>query len=308
MPYQHGAVAISRGAVVPIRASDPVKAGAGTGAQPVSGLILDKSVTTSHRGYAGYSRKRSRLYKRMTELEYYAPDCLRSACFVTLTCAADERSETVRLGWHRCQAWLMRHGYRDYLVTSAVQEHRLATYGAAVLHYHVMILGHKTVPAAALRAVWGLGATKHETARNATHAIRYIACYQGQQGARLTWSRGLLARLPAGARPHSSCLRYMRECGDFAGGVIALPWGIREIVGHANMVYVESQGRVMPRYATSNHSLLWTCWRYFNDWQAYRAAMSRSIRGNNEFIWWFLRSGYGITRTRYPVALECESS
>jgi hypothetical protein len=120
----------------------PDRIGSGGQVSPLApSPILDTCTTTSQG--RGQGRKLARLYRRLSELEFLTPDLLRRACFMTLTCAKAETADTVRTGWHRVQAWLMRHGYTDYLVTSAVQPKRLKTYGDAVVHYHVVVLGHQ---------------------------------------------------------------------------------------------------------------------------------------------------------------------
>ena len=286
--YDHGAVGISRDTGgssewqgSEARAGDPAIAGP---------PILDRCSTTSHRD----GRKAARLYARLSELEYYHPALLRCCCFITLTCAENETAEAVHKAWHRVQAWLMRHGYQYYLVTSPVQEKREARYGVRVLHIHVVVLGHQRVPAAAVRAVWGLGATFHET-KNGRAAVRYAAGYSNAHqggGARLSWSYRLLALLPAGARPHASVLRYVGPSEGFPGGVVDVPWGHYDVPGHPSVVYVPSQRRFLPREAAPNHSLLWACYRLTIDWEAYRGVMRRHVQDENDFIRAFRAAGF----------------
>src|SRR5664279_3111084 len=99
--------------------------------------ILDTYTITS--AIPADGRKMARLYRRLSELEFLTPDLLKRACFITLTCAKPETADTVRTAWHRVQWWLMKHGYTDYLVTSAIQGKRFKTYGDAVVHYLSLI-------------------------------------------------------------------------------------------------------------------------------------------------------------------------
>jgi len=253
--------------------------------------ILDTYTTTS---VGGGSRKLARLYRRLSELEFLTPDLLQRACFITLTCAKAETADTVRRGWHRVQWWLMKHGYTDYLVTSAVQPKRLKTYGDAVVHYHVIVLGHRRVPAVDIRRTWALGATFHESARNTTHAIRYVASYVRGNVGRLSWSTHLLTKIPGGAAPHTDCFRYTRAdpLNGFPGGVINYGWGdvfrVRE--GYS---YVLALGRVVPSVATCNHSTLWTAYRMTVDWESVREGMKQGVRAENDFVE-SMRRGYDV--------------
>ena len=257
------------------------------GWQDAGAPILDTCVTTSQR------RKLGRLYRRLTEVEYLTPELLTSACFITLTSAKPLPAEDIRRGWHRVQAWLMRHGYTCYLVTSAVQGQRFEKYGDAVLHYHVAVLGHRRVPVQGLRATWALGATYHESAKNPQHAIRYMASYMKGNNGRLSWSYALLHRLPAGAAAHSNCFRYVRadHANGFPGGIINFGWGhvhaVNEVMG-----YVPALGRIVPLDATSNHSLLWTCYRLCIDWESARARIRDKVREENTFIERFRRESF----------------
>jgi hypothetical protein len=183
--------------------------------------------------------------------------------------------------------WLRRQGWPDYVLTSAVQEKRLQKYGSAVEHYHVVVFGTDYIDAASVRAVWGLGSTKHRRATSALHALRYIN-YLGHNGGRLSWSYNVIHRLPAGARPHSNCFRYVPRQAGFPGGIINFGWGhLRRIANHntgESLVFVPSQGRIMPEQSTADHRLLWTCWRMTIDWAEKRAAQASAIIENNAFI------------------------
>lgn len=254
--------------------------------------ILDTYTTTSH--VSGGGRKLARLYRRLSELEFLTPDLLKRACFITLTCAKAETADTVRTGWHRVQAYMMRHGYTDYLVTSAIQGKRFKTYGDAVVHYHVIVLGHRRVPVEAIRSTWGLGATFHETARNTTHAIRYVASYVRGNVGRLSWSTHLLSKIPGGAAPHTDCFRYTPAdpINGFPGGVINYGWGdvYRVRDGYS---FVLALGRVVPSVATCNHSQLWTAYRMSVDWESVREGMKKGVRAENDFIQ-SMRCGYDV--------------
>jgi hypothetical protein len=248
-----------------------------------SAAILDTCTTTGHCRMSG--RKRARLYSRWTELELFAPELLRSACFVTLTVKGNRTASEVHKGWDRVRHWLKRHGYCYYLTTSATQEKRLAKFGDDVLHYHIIVLGHRRVPASELRAIWGLGATFHKSARNPTHTVRYIAGYQGVQGGRLSWSGDLLRLLPAGARPHHNCFRYVRAdpVSGYQGGIINFGWGGLVAVAESYS-YVPALGRVMPNLATSYHSQLWTAYRLLIDWLSVREKIASDCRDESEFL------------------------
>jgi hypothetical protein len=249
----------------------------------------------------------SRLYRRLAEIEFLTPEMLTRACFITLTCAKAENADTVRTAWHRVQWWLMRHGYRDYLVTSAIQGKRLKTYGDNVLHYHVIVLGHRRVPAVDVRRTWGLGATYHETARNTTHAIRYVASYVRGNVGRLSWSTGLLKKLPAGAAPHNNCYRYVRAdpSTGFGGGIVNFGWGHQRI--SETYSYVPALGRIVPSVATPRHTLLWLAYRMTIDWLGVRERLHSAVAAENAFIDRLRRGVVYPTSTRYPLALECES-
>jgi hypothetical protein len=219
---------------------------------------------------------------------------LKSACFMTLTCAKVLPADSVRLGWHRVQAYMMRHGYQDYLVTSAVQPKRLATYGDAVVHYHVIVLGHRRVPVEAIRQTWGLGATFHESARNTVHAIRYVASYVRGNVGRLSWSTHLLAMIPGGAAPHTDCFRYVKQdvVNGFPGGVIDFGWGgLRRV--REGYDYVPSLGRIVPSVATTSHTQLWVAYRMSIDWANVRERLHKGVATENEFIQ-SMRLGYDV--------------
>lgn len=273
------------------------------GSAAAPGAILDTCATTSQR------RKLGRLYRRLTEVEYLTPDLLTSACFITLTCKDVLPAEDVRRGWHRVQAYLTRHGYTCYLVTSAIQPKRLKTYGDAVVHYHVVVLGHKRVPVEAVRATWRLGATFHESAKNPQHAIRYMASYLKGNNGRLSWSYGLLHKLPAGAAPHSDCFRYVRrdEANGFPGGIINFGWG-NTVATSESTCYVPAVGRVLPIVASPTHTLLWACYRLATDWQRLRQRIADKVREENDFIDRLRRGVVYSTSNRYPLALGCESA
>jgi len=256
------------------------EAGAGGHRAAASAAILDTYTITSHD-----HRKMSRIYRRLTELEFLMSDLLRAVCFITLTSAKALPDEDIRRAWHRVQAWLMRHGYRCYLVTSAIQGKRRAKYGDSVLHYHLIVFGHARVPAIELRKVWGLGATYHERARNPTHAIRYIASYMRGNSGRLSWSYAMRDKLPGGFAPHTDSFRYVRAdpLNGFPGGVIDFGWGgvhsVRE-----GYVYVPAIDRIVPAVATPSHTLLWTAYRMSIDWQAARQNIAKGVRAENEWI------------------------
>lgn len=277
-------------------------AGASRAPCGASAPILDTCVTTSQR------RKLGRLYTRMGELEFLTPDLLRSACFLTLTSAKAETADTVRRAWHRTQAELMRHGYTRYLVTSAIQSKRFQKYGDAVVHYHCIVLGHARVPVGLIRKTWRIGATYHETAKTPTHAIRYIASYMRGNSGRLSWSYELLRALPAGARPHSNCFRYVRSdpLNGFDGGVIDFGWGnVRKL--DERYSYVPALGRVVPSLATSCPTLLWIAYRLTIDWLGVRERLRESMRAENEFID-RLRRGDISRSARYPLDLGRDSA
>jgi len=266
------------------------EAGAGASGSETDPSILDiRSTTSQRRG----GKKRARLWRRLTELEYYCAALLRCACLITLTCADEVSSAEVQRAWHRVQAWLMRHGYKYYLVTSPIQERRAKKYGVPVRHVHVVVLGHRTVPVVPVRAAWGLGATRH-VSKSGLAAVTYAASYTNaeQGGARLSWSYPLLQLLPAGARPHASCLAYVAPSEGFPGGVVDVPWGHYEVPGHPSVVFVPSQHRFLPRVATSNHSLLWTAYRLCIDWESVRARIRDKVREENAFIERFRREGF----------------
>jgi len=278
------------------------EAGAGASGSETDPSILEiRSTTSQRRG----GKKRARLWRRLTELEYYHPELLRCACLITLTCADEVSSVEVQRAWHRVQAWLVRHGYKYYLVTSPIQERRLQKYGVPVRHVHVVVLGHRTVPVVPVRAAWGLGATRH-VSKSGLAAVTYAASYTNaeQGGARLSWSYPLLQLLPAGARPHASCLAYVAPSEGFPGGVVDAPWGHYEVPGHPSVVCVPSQHRFLPRVATPNHSLRWACYRLTIDWNEYRAGLAYGVAENNEFIRDFRAAGLSRTdQGAYPSAL-----
>lgn len=260
-------------------------------ASPAAGTaaILDTYTTTSH------NRKLSRLYHRLTELEYLHPDLLQRACFITLTCRYAETAETVRTAWHRVQAYLMRHGYIDYVVTSAIQGKRFKTYGDAVVHYHVIVFGHRRVSAVDIRRTWGLGATFHVSAKNTTHAIRYVASYVRGNVGRLSWSTHLLSRVPGGAAPHTNCFRYVTlprgvssvSTGNL-GAVVNFGWG-GVVPVRQGYSYVPALGRVVPSVATTNHTLLWVAYRMSIDWSEVRERAENVIEAERRFIERFRR-------------------
>ena len=269
---------------------DPRRSGSGGEFATASPPILDTYTITSHgggsdRSGSGSGRKLARLYRRLSEIEYLTPDLLTRACFVTLTCAKAENADVVRIAWHRVQAYLMRHGYTDYLVTSAIQPKRLKSYGDAVVHYHVIILGHRRVPAVDVRKTWGLGATFHETARNTTHAIRYVASYVRGNVGRLSWSTHLLKTIPGGASPHTDCYRYTRAdpVNGFPGGILNYGWGdVRQV--REGYSFVPALGRIVPSVATCNHSQLWAAYRLSMDWSEVRERLRDTVAAENDFI------------------------
>ncbi len=282
-----------------IRDTRRTEAGAGGARGAASAAILDTYTTTSVerdpgeiRG--GSYRKLARLYRRLSELEFLTPDLLKRACFITLTCAKVLPAEDVRRAWHRVQWWLMKHGYVDYLVTSAIQGKRLKTYGDAVVHYHVIVLGHRRVPAVDIRETWAIGGTYHETARNTTHAIRYVASYVRGNVGRLSWSTHLLSKIPGGAAPHDNCFRYVRPdlASDFPGGIIDFGWGnVRPI--RDGYSYVPALGRITPSIATTCHTSLWVAYRLSIDWLEVRERLSRTVAAENDFIG-AMRHGYDL--------------
>lgn len=254
--------------------------------------ILDTYTITS--AIPADGRKMARLYRRLSELEFLTPDLLKRACFITLTCAKPETADTVRTAWHRVQWWLMKHGYTDYLVTSAIQGKRFKTYGDAVVHYHVIVLGHRRVPAVDVRKTWAIGATFHETAHNTTHAIRYVASYVRGNVGRLSWSTHLLAHIPGGAAPHTDCYRYTRAdpANGFPGGIINYGWGA-VIPSREGYSYVPALGHIVPTIATCNHTVLWRAYRMSIDWLEARERLSKGVRAENEYID-KLRRGYSV--------------
>ena len=221
----------------------------------------------------------------MTELEFLTPGMLKTANFMTFTCKEAETADTVRRGWHRVQAWMMRHGYVDYLVTSAIQSKRFKTYGDAVVHYHVIVFGHSRMPREAIFNVWGLGWVQLESARNSTHAIRYVASYIRGNNGRLSWSTHLLSKIPGGAAPHDDCYRYVRAdpAAGFPGGIIDFGWGNVRPISDAYS-YVPAVGRIVPSIATTCYTLLWRAYRMSIDWSDVRERMQVKVQAENDFI------------------------
>ena len=284
------------------RASAPVERERDSRAAAAPAAILDTCTITSH------SRKLARVYHRLTELEYLKPELLRSACFITLTSAKALPAEDVRRAWHRVQAWLMRHGYQHYLVTSGIQAKRRATYGDSVLHYHVIVFGHARVPVEAMRASWGLGATYHERAKDTTHAIRYVASYMRGNSGRLSWSYAMRDQLPGGFAPHVDSFRYVRSdrATGFRGGIIEFGWGgVRPV--REGYSYVPALGRIVPSVATTSHTLLWRAYRMSIDWAEVREREGKTIEAENRFIERFRREPEGslqaVGRLRCSIAL-----
>lgn len=247
------------------------------------------------------------MLRRMTLCQWYTPEMLKAACFITLTCAVATPDCEVRKGWHRVQAWLHRHGYDCYLVTSAIQTERRRKYGDSVLHYHVIVLGHKRVPVQSIRATWRLGATYHETARNPTHAVRYIASYMKGNNGRLTWSYGLLRQIPGATAPMVTSLRYDKA----TQAVQSVGWGTMPADSidsryPASWVYVPALQRIVPKEAILRDKLTWTCYRLATDWSSVRDRIEKAIREENEFIDRLRKGAFFGTSDRYPLVLGNE--
>jgi len=231
------------------------------------------------------------LMKRYKELEYFAPELTAAACFVTLTSKYAVSAAAVAAGWHRVGQYLRRHGHSCWVVTSAVQEKRLKKYGDAVEHYHVVILGCTWIPADEVRAAWGLGGTKHKSSMSVLHTLHYIN-YLGHNYGRLSWSYATLQRIPGGAKPHDTCVRYFKPCEGFPGGVINIGWGdVRQV--REGYSYVPALGRIVPSVATTNHTMLWTAYRMAIDWESVRERMRKGVRAENDFVE-SMRRGYDV--------------
>jgi len=234
-------------------------------------------------------RKQSRLLRRFTELEGSQPELLKKgSCFITLTSGKVVTIEQGRLAAGRAMQWLRDNGYPYYVATTAIQPNRLLNRGESVEHVHIVVFGHRRVPAEGLRKAWGLGYTFHKTPHTVLGVVNYLG-YMGRNFGRLSWSYALLKLIPGGAKPHVSCYRYFKPCDGFPGGVLNMGWGNLRYVGASPLtgealVQVPALGRIVPAVAGCDHKLLWTCWRMTSDWQQLRGAMRHRIRDDNEFI------------------------
>lgn len=260
-------------------AGDPREAGAATsstggGTPPI--LVTYTTTPTD--------RKHNRLLKRFTELESFAPELLKSgACFITLTSKLVVTIEEGRLAAGRATQWLREHGYPYYVATTAIQPDRFRLRGEAVEHMHITVLGHKRVPAAALRAAWGLGYTYHKPASDVLHTLNYLG-YMGHNYGRLSWSYATLKLIPGGAAPHTSCWRYLKAdpAAGFPGGVINMGWGVREFDNYPGEVFVPALAKFVPKYATT--SSWWLCKRIIEHRESTAAAaeLLRSMAASHD--------------------------
>jgi hypothetical protein len=116
---------------------------------------------------------------------------------------------------------------------------------------------------------------------------------KGNNG-RLSWSYELLKTLPAGAKPHSNCYRYVKAdpVNGFPGGIINFGWG-HTVATSESTCYVPSVGRVLPIVAAATHTLLWTCYRMATDWQRLRARIADKVQEENDFIDRLMRQAGG---------------
>lgn len=254
------------------------------------------------------------MLQRWTELEENAPDLTKKSCFITLTSKDPLPYAQIQAGYHRVAQALRRAGYRYFCCTSAVQDKRLKKYGDSVEHYHLIAFGVDFIPAALVRKAWGLGGTFHKRADCPLHTLRYMNYLLGN-GGRLSWSYTMIKRLPAGARPHANCYRWVKSdpVNNFPGGIINFGWGNLRYVGASPLtgealVYVPGLGRVVPSVAGCDHRLLWTCWRMTTDWQQLRNRMTDKVEDENDFIDRLRRGVVHSTSARYLLALGREIS